>query len=103
MNKTILITVTSSGLGRATAKLFHAKGWSVVATMRRPDEETEFTRLDNTLIAQLDVEDDKSIQLAADAGLARFGRISALVNNAGYKRTARLRPPRLRRFAGSST
>ncbi len=71
-NKTILITGTSTGLGRATAKLFLAKGWNVVATMRRPDEETEFTRFDNTLVARLDVEDEKSIQLAVDAGLAKF-------------------------------
>jgi NAD(P)-dependent dehydrogenase (short-subunit alcohol dehydrogenase family) len=84
MTKTILITGTSSGLGRATAKLFHAKGWNVVATMRAPERETELTQLERTLVARLDVEDAKSIQSAVDAGIARFGRIDALVNNAGY-------------------
>jgi NAD(P)-dependent dehydrogenase (short-subunit alcohol dehydrogenase family) len=84
MNHTILITGTSSGLGRATAKHFHAKGWNVIATMRTPDRETELTQLDRMLVTRLDVQDADSIQSAVDAGLARFGRIDALVNNAGY-------------------
>ncbi|MBN8885210.1 MAG: SDR family oxidoreductase [Rudaea sp.] len=84
MNKTILITGTSSGLGRAAAKLFQAKGWNVIATMREPDRETELARLDRTLVARLDVQDVDSIHAAVDAGLAKFGRIDALVNNAGY-------------------
>jgi NAD(P)-dependent dehydrogenase (short-subunit alcohol dehydrogenase family) len=84
MSKTILITGASSGLGRATANHFHGKGWNVIATMRAPDKETELTRLDRTLVVRLDVQDLASIQTAVDAGLAKFGRIDALVNNAGY-------------------
>lgn len=84
MTKTILITGTSSGLGRATAKLFHKNGWNVIATMRTPERETELTQLDNMLVTRLDVQDVPSIRSAIDAGLARFGRIDALVNNAGY-------------------
>ncbi|MDB4946788.1 MAG: Short-chain dehydrogenase of various substrate specificity [Labilithrix sp.] len=84
MNKTILVTGASSGLGRATAKHFHSKGWNVIATMRAPDKETELTGLDRALVVRLDVQDAASIQDAVDAGLARFGRIDALVNNAGY-------------------
>ncbi|WP_105385301.1 SDR family oxidoreductase [Neorhizobium alkalisoli] len=84
MIKTILITGTSSGLGRATAKLFHEKGWNVIATMRTPERETELTQLDNVLVTRLDVQDASSILSAVDAGLTRFGRIDALVNNAGY-------------------
>ena len=37
--KTIFITGASSGLGKATAKLFSAKGWNVIATMRTPNRE----------------------------------------------------------------
>ena len=84
MTKTVLITGTSSGLGRATARLFHAQGWNVIATMRAPEAETELTRLDRVLVARLDVQDAASIRAAVDAGIARFGRIDALVNNAGY-------------------
>lgn len=84
MTQTILITGASSGLGRATAQLFHDKGWNVIATMRNPEAETELTELDDVLVTRLDVQDAQSITDAVDAGLARFGRIDALVNNAGY-------------------
>jgi NAD(P)-dependent dehydrogenase (short-subunit alcohol dehydrogenase family) len=84
MTNTILITGASSGIGRATAQLFQAKGWNVVATMRSPDRETELSNLDRTLVTRLDVQDDASIRSAVDAGIAAFGRIDALLNNAGY-------------------
>jgi len=84
MNKTVLITGTSTGLGRATAKLFNARGWNVIATMRAPDRETELTQFERTLVTRLDVQDPASIQSAVEASLAKFGRIDALVNNAGY-------------------
>jgi NAD(P)-dependent dehydrogenase (short-subunit alcohol dehydrogenase family) len=81
---TVLITGASTGLGRATAKLFHARGWNVAATMRNPGAETELTQLDHMLVTKLDVQDEPSIHAAVQATLARFGRIDALVNNAGY-------------------
>lgn len=84
MTATVLITGTSSGLGRAAAQNFQAQGWNVVATMRAPERETELNQLDRTLVTRLDVQDADSIQAAVEAGLARFGRIDALVNNAGY-------------------
>lgn len=84
MSKTVLITGTSSGLGRASARHFHAQGWNVIATMRAPERETEFNGDDRMLVSRLDVQDLASIQQSVDAGLARFGRIDALVNNAGY-------------------
>ena len=84
MTKTILVTGTSSGLGRATAKLFHRNGWNVIATMRSPEQETELNALDNVLVTQLDVQDVSSIKSAVDQGIARFGKLDALINNAGY-------------------
>lgn len=84
MTKTILITGTSSGLGRATAKLFQANGWNVIATMRSPEKEAELNNLENVLVKRLDVQDSASIQGAVTAGIARFGRVDVLVNNAGY-------------------
>lgn len=52
--------------------------------MRTPDQESELTQLERTVVTRLDVQDAASIRSAVDAGLAKFGRIDALVNNAGY-------------------
>jgi NAD(P)-dependent dehydrogenase (short-subunit alcohol dehydrogenase family) len=84
MGKTILITGSSSGIGKATAKLFHEKGWNVVATMRTPEKEEELTKLDNVLVTRLDVQDQNSIREAVKLGIERFGKIDVLLNNAGY-------------------
>jgi NAD(P)-dependent dehydrogenase (short-subunit alcohol dehydrogenase family) len=84
MNKTIFVTGASSGIGKATAQLFHSKGWNVIATMRNPANETELSQLENVLVTQLDVLDPDSIQKAVAAGLDRFGCIDVLLNNAGY-------------------
>jgi NAD(P)-dependent dehydrogenase (short-subunit alcohol dehydrogenase family) len=84
MKKTILITGCSSGIGQATARLFADHGWNVVATLRQPTAENELARLNNVLVTRLDVQDRDSIKPAIEAGIARFGRIDALINNAGF-------------------
>jgi short-subunit dehydrogenase len=84
MNKTILITGASSGIGKETAKLFQSKGWNVIATMRNPQIEMELTALENVLVAKLDVLDLDSIQNAVSEGIQKFGQIDVLLNNAGY-------------------
>src|SRR5579862_6309886 len=84
MKKTVLITGCSSGFGRATAYLFAREGWNVVATLRRPEEERELTGVADVHVTKLDVQDRASIDAAVESGLARFGRIDALVNNAGF-------------------
>lgn len=84
MTQTILITGSSSGIGKETAKLFQSRGWNVIATMRTPENEDELSKLDNVLVTRLDVTDPESIQNAVAEGLAKFGKIDALVNNAGY-------------------
>ena len=84
MNKTILITGASSGIGKETAKLFQSKGWNVIATMRNPENETALKSLDNVWVAKLDVLDLNSIRNAVNEGIKKFGRIDVLLNNAGY-------------------
>ena len=84
MPKTILIARSSSGIGKVTAKLFHEKGWNVIATMRTPGKEHELTVLKNVLVARLDVQDHTSIHDAVQLGIERFGKIDVLLNNAGY-------------------
>ncbi|BDD06637.1 SDR family oxidoreductase [Aureibacter tunicatorum] len=84
MNKTILITGSSTGIGKAVARHFHAHGWNVVATMRSPENENELNVLDNVLVTRLDVLDLESIDQAVNAGIEKFGKIDVLLNNAGY-------------------
>lgn len=76
--KTVLITGCSSGYGLAMARLFHAQGWNVIATMRTPREEL-LPRSERLRIVPLDVTDPQSIA----AALAASGPIDVLVNNAG--------------------
>lgn len=75
---TVLVTGCSSGFGLETAKLFHDRGWSVVATMRVP-KVALFAASDRLRVLPLDVTDADSIA----ACLAAAGPIDALVNNAG--------------------
>ena len=83
MSNTILITGSSSGIGKTTAKYFQEKGWNVVATMRTPEKETELSELDNVLVTRLDVQDPDSIARAVQHGIETFGKIDVLLNNAG--------------------
>lgn len=83
MATTVLITGASSGIGKASARLFAERGWNVAATMRSPDA-AEVADDRRTLIAQLDVADLASIDAAVGQTIARFGAIDVLVNNAGY-------------------
>ena len=84
MSKTILITGSSSGIGKATAKYFSEQDWNVVATMRTPEKEDELNKLDNVLVTKLDVQDKNSIKNAINEGIKKFDKIDVLVNNAGY-------------------
>ncbi|MEM7710504.1 MAG: SDR family oxidoreductase [Pseudomonadota bacterium] len=79
---TILITGTSSGIGRATAKHFSSKGWNVVATMRNPGDAGDLA--DEALVLPLDVTARDGIDRAVKDAVDAFGRLDVVVNNAGY-------------------
>lgn len=82
--KTILITGSSSGIGRATALYFATKGWNVAATMRSPQREFELAKLPNVKVYPLDVTRPETIKEAVAAAISDFGGIDVVVNNAGY-------------------
>lgn len=75
---TILITGASSGYGREIARHFHAEGWDVIATMRKPAPGV-LPESDRMRPMPLDVTDEASIA----ACVAAAGAIDVLVNNAG--------------------
>ena len=84
MAKTILITGASTGIGRATALYFLAKGWNVAATMRNPSTAEGFESHKRLKLYALDVLDEASIDAAIAKAISDFGRIDVLLNNAGY-------------------
>lgn len=79
MSETILITGASSGYGKATAGFFLARGWDVVATMRRPEAAAFGAAAGRLRVLPLDVSKAASIAAAVEAA----GPIDVLVNNAG--------------------
>ena len=85
--KTILITGTSSGIGKETAILFAQKGWKVVATMRDQEHLSLFTNIENITTYVLDVTDKKSIKSCIKQVIQDVGKIDVIVNNAGIYTT----------------
>ena len=75
---TVLITGCSSGYGLETARHFHARGWTVIATMRTPRAGL-LPASERIRLLPLDVTSPESIV----AALAASGPIDVLVNNAG--------------------
>ncbi|HTV84831.1 MAG TPA: SDR family oxidoreductase [Dyella sp.] len=84
MNKTIFITGASSGLGKATAKFFAAKGWNVIATMLAPENETELNHIPNVRLLKLDVTKDHEVADAVKASTTGGSSVDVVFNNAGY-------------------
>ena len=84
MKKTILITGASSGIGRATARLFAEKGWNVAATMRAPENEKDLKELPNLKLYQLDVSKNEDLETVISKVQNDFAGIDVLFNNAGY-------------------
>ncbi len=84
MTKTVLITGAARGIGLATSRRFLHEGWNVVMVDRDGDELTAATapRQDALAItADVSNADDVARMIAETDG--RFGRLDALVNNAG--------------------
>ena len=84
MPRTIVITGASSGIGKASALLFHERGWNVVATLRDPAAEQDLKPGERMKLVALDVTDPDGPPAAVDAAIAAFGRIDVWLNNAGY-------------------
>jgi NAD(P)-dependent dehydrogenase (short-subunit alcohol dehydrogenase family) len=90
--RAVLVTGSSSGIGRAVARRFSERGWRVFATMRAPDGDAGATLREEArergwrlTTPALDVTRDDAVEAAVSAALAETGgRLDVLVNNAGY-------------------
>ncbi len=79
-----MVTGASSGIGKETVKLFQSKNWRVAATMRTPENSQDLQKIADIETFRLDVTDVESIKNAIADTIKKFGRIDAVVNNAGY-------------------
>jgi NAD(P)-dependent dehydrogenase (short-subunit alcohol dehydrogenase family) len=77
----VLVTGASSGIGRAVASAFAAKGFEVFGTSRNPQKTEPIAGVE---LVRLDVTDDASVTAAVSTVVERAGRIDVLVNNAGF-------------------
>ncbi|PSB16193.1 SDR family NAD(P)-dependent oxidoreductase [Phormidesmis priestleyi ULC007] len=88
MAPTVLITGASQGIGRATALLFARNGYNLVLAARQPDRLEAFVQelksLSYSAIAiPTDVRDPQQVKNLVQQGLAEYGSIEVLINNAG--------------------
>ena len=77
MNKVVILTGGTSGIGLATAGLLRQQGCTVYEFSRRPAPEDPFH-------TAVDVTDDAAVRTAVDAVVEKEGRVDILVNNAGF-------------------
>jgi len=92
-NRVVLVSGANRGIGRAIAICLHKKGYSVSAGARNVDALTEsLGHLDNErlLLARYDAADRQTQTNWVSKTQERFGRIDALVNNAGTGNTFRI-------------
>ena len=83
MTKTILITGAGAGIGRDTARAFHAAGWRVALMGRREAHLRDTATGDDVLILPADVGDPAAVEAAFARLTATWGRLDVLFNNAG--------------------
>ncbi|MGB7738876.1 MAG: SDR family NAD(P)-dependent oxidoreductase, partial [Steroidobacteraceae bacterium] len=83
MQKTVLITGCSSGIGAALARELGKRGHRVYATARRT-EALAALEAEGIRGLALDVNDDSSIAAAFDTVTREAGHLDLLVNNAGF-------------------
>ena len=83
--RVVVITGASQGIGRQTAQVFDSLGW-VLALI---DLQTiDLSGYKNAIACMGDITDEKFVATTATETLKKFGRVDALVNNAGISNIA---------------
>jgi len=82
VSRCAIVTGAASGIGRAIAERMEDSGWAVMAADVRPDDDGPGFPVEADLTTRA------GNQAAVDAALARFGRIDAVVANAGFQHVA---------------
>ena len=89
INRTVIVTGASSGIGEVTVLHLAKLGYVVAATSRnisRLEELLAKSRADSLQISgyELDINDSSSVEATVPLMLDQMGSVDALVNNAGY-------------------
>ncbi len=87
-NSIVLVTGASSGIGRATARLFSEQGARVIIAARRQDrlEELAAELKTESLVLPLNIRDRAEVEQAIASLPQGWSAIDILVNNAGLSR-----------------
>jgi NAD(P)-dependent dehydrogenase (short-subunit alcohol dehydrogenase family) len=88
MNKTILITGATGGLGRQAAQAFAARGHSLILLDRNQDKLDALARdlnlpAERLLASVVDLRDGEAVRATAEAVAAKFGGVHALIHLVG--------------------
>ncbi|MFI4931814.1 MAG: SDR family NAD(P)-dependent oxidoreductase, partial [Burkholderiales bacterium] len=87
--KTAIVTGSATGVGAATALMLAQRGYDVLINYSKSEREAKESEAAcravgaDTLLLQGDVADDAACRALAQAAVARWKRLDALINNAG--------------------
>ncbi|HWY65471.1 MAG TPA: SDR family oxidoreductase [Rhizomicrobium sp.] len=83
MNKTVIVTGASQGIGAGVANAFFDKGYNVVATSRNVAKSKNLPASPRLALVDGDIGDAAVAARVSETAIGKFGSINALVNNAG--------------------
>src|SRR5690242_20144984 len=85
MSKVAIVTGSASGIGAATALELSKRGWSVVINYSKSADEAKkvAAKCKDAIAVQADVGEDAECKKLVKAAIDKWGRLDALVNNAG--------------------
>ncbi len=88
MSRVAIVTGSSSGIGEATVRELAKRGWSVVVNYSKSAAAAEKVAKEcgNAIAVKADVAEDAQCRALVQAALVKWGRLDALVNNAGTTR-----------------
>jgi len=80
-----IVTGSASGIGAAVAQELAGRGWRVVVNYSKSEKQAKETaaRCGEAIAVRADVSDDAQCRALVQAALDKWGRLDALVNNAG--------------------